>query len=109
MTKVNDRGNIKWTPFMMPEHIEMLNNYWESQKNIAKPILSEDHYEEMARTIEEAIEYLFVVDIQYYKNHRIKVIEGVIKRSVQHRLEIQTEDGIDYLDFTEILDVSIIK
>ncbi|WP_170287625.1 YolD-like family protein [Aquibacillus halophilus] len=108
MTNVNDRGSIKWTPFMMPEHIEMLNNYWKSQNNVEKPILSEDHYEEMSRTIEEAIEHMLKVAIQYYKSQRIKVVEGIIKRPVMDRLEIQTADGIDYIAFTDILDVSII-
>ncbi len=93
---------------MMPEHIEMLNDYWKKERYIEKPHLSVDHYDQMNQTIQEAMKHTLDVSIQYYDNHRIKVIEGIINRPNMGRLEIQTEEKIHYLGLAEIVDVLII-
>ncbi|MDC3414932.1 YolD-like family protein [Terrihalobacillus insolitus] len=85
MAVINERGNKKWQGFMMPEHIELLNEYWESQEDIEKSLLSEDQLEEIKRTVAKAIECRLEVDIQYYENKRIKVIEGIINSNGKDR------------------------
>ncbi|WP_424475396.1 YolD-like family protein [Oceanobacillus kimchii] len=43
---INDRGKIKWTAMMMPEHLELLNQLKEKQIRKQKPILDEQQLEE---------------------------------------------------------------
>jgi YolD-like protein len=108
MNKVNDRGNIKWTSIMLPEHIQMLNDWYESENDVKKPIISEDKLEEMERTIQEAIQFKKKVGVFFHSAHRLQLIEGFIVGHGMGRLEIENEDGIDYLVPNEIVDVSII-
>ncbi|WP_407270587.1 YolD-like family protein [Radiobacillus sp. PE A8.2] len=107
MEKVNDRGNLKWTPFMMTEHTEMLNEWYESDKDVQKPIISEDKLEDMQRTIQEAIELKKQVQVFFHSSHRIQLVEGIIVGHGMNRLEIESADGIDYLVPDEIVDISM--
>lgn len=66
-----DRGTKKWTSLMMPEHIKMLEDIWEEDKEVKKPILSEDQKEEIQRTLQEALEQSLEVIVCYYHNKRI--------------------------------------
>ncbi|MGX9133065.1 YolD-like family protein [Rummeliibacillus sp. JY-2-4R] len=38
---LRDRGNIKWTAMMLPEHVQRLRNWQQETKQIAKPIYDE--------------------------------------------------------------------
>ncbi|WP_419893407.1 YolD-like family protein [Oceanobacillus kimchii] len=42
---VNDRGTIKWTAMMLPEHAELLNQLKEKKNRKQKPILDEQQLE----------------------------------------------------------------
>ncbi|MGE7184955.1 YolD-like family protein [Peribacillus sp. NPDC006672] len=45
---IRDRGNIKWTNLMLPEHIKMLRNYFdEDYYDEPEPVLDEQYLEEM--------------------------------------------------------------
>ena len=36
---LKDRGTIKWTSLMLPEHVERLKNMWSETEKTAKPLL----------------------------------------------------------------------
>lgn len=103
---------MKWesSKMMMPEHVEMLNKLWEEENDIEKPILSEDQLQELNQTIADACEYRTTVDLQYHKNKRMHVATGTIEnmRPQQKQILVETEDGLDYLSFDEIVDVSVV-
>jgi len=55
--KVNDRGTMKWTSLMLPEHIEALNRMWEEQTYKEMPILDEHQIMENNVLLQRVLEY----------------------------------------------------
>ncbi|WP_053220402.1 YolD-like family protein [Virgibacillus senegalensis] len=107
--KHQDRGTIKWTSLMLPEHVEMLNQWYEAEKDVEKPLLSSDKLEEMQRTITQAIEYKQKVSLFFYEAQRIERMEGFIKGAGMGKLEVENRDGIEFLPFEAITDVELIE
>ncbi|WP_026571546.1 MULTISPECIES: YolD-like family protein [Sediminibacillus] len=107
--KHQDRGTIKWTSLMLPEHVEMLNQWYESEKDVEKPILSSDKLEEMQRTIMQAIEYKQKVSLYFYEAQRIEMLEGFIKGTGMGKLEIENHEGIEFIPVEAIVDVELIE
>ncbi|WP_040954083.1 YolD-like family protein [Virgibacillus sp. SK37] len=73
---VNDRGNIKWTSIMMPEHINLLKQMWEEKDHKKKPILDEQQVNEISLKLQLAISNDLNVSIDYYKQHDFHKING---------------------------------
>lgn len=44
---VNDRGSIKWTSMMLPEHVELLKDLWKTDDKIKKPVIDSQQMEEI--------------------------------------------------------------
>ncbi|PWU68334.1 YolD-like family protein [Gracilibacillus dipsosauri] len=107
---VNDRGHIKWTSLMLPEHIEMLNKLWESDDEMEDiPVVSEDELEEMQRNVEEAIHYNKKVDILYYHNKRIYAVEGFVVKILPDQIKLNTDEGIDFIRVLDVISLSIVQ
>jgi YolD-like protein len=106
---MHERGTIKWTSLMMPEHVAMIKEAADRELyDVSQPILSEDRMEELNSIIFEAHENNLQVYVQYFKNRRIQLVEGIISKVnvQQNRLEIEAEDGLDWVGFDELVDVS---
>ncbi|GAB3801050.1 YolD-like family protein [Virgibacillus kimchii] len=52
---VNDRGNIKWTSLMLPEHVQLIKEMWEEDDKKEKPILDEQQIEEIIMKLRMAL------------------------------------------------------
>jgi hypothetical protein len=103
---IRDRGNIKWTAMMLPEHVGMLRELKMNENNKSKPLIDEQQFEEMNDLIRFAIETNNSVIVTYYQEYDYKVVVGVIERYDPARgciridndgtfLTIDTEDIID--------------
>ncbi|WP_299090315.1 YolD-like family protein [uncultured Metabacillus sp.] len=75
---IKDRGSIKWTSMMLPEHVKLLREYEKNLDKIKKPILDELQLEEINNTICEAMEYNKELVFTYYDNGDIKLYVGHI-------------------------------
>ncbi|SDJ86022.1 YolD-like family protein [Sediminibacillus albus] len=93
---------------IMPEHVEMLNEWYESENFVEKPILSEDQLQEMKQTIQEAVKFKRKIFIFFYDNGKVGLVEGIIKGHGMGKLEVENNDGVDYLAPSEVVDVSIV-
>ncbi|WP_036832812.1 YolD-like family protein [Pontibacillus litoralis] len=51
---LKDRGTIKWTSLMLPEHVSMLRNIWEEEQQHPLPSFDEQKLAEMNHTIMSA-------------------------------------------------------
>ncbi|MFB4471851.1 YolD-like family protein [Oceanobacillus caeni] len=78
--KVNDRGNIKWTALMMPEQIQLLNEYWKTTEYKQRPILDEQELEEIGMKLQMAIHNNLTIEVKYYKDHDHKIIKGKLSK-----------------------------
>lgn len=104
---VNDRGSIKWTALMLPEHVEMLRALDEEEKNIERPILSEDKLAEMEKVLQQAMEYKQLLNLEYFHNKRILSYKGVVTSAGSGKLRMVTEDGIEYLTIKNVVDIQV--
>ncbi|MFS0749509.1 YolD-like family protein [Oceanobacillus sp. 1P07AA] len=110
---VNDRGTIKWTAMMMPEHVELLNQLKEKQNRKQKPILDEQQFEENGFQLMIAHKDNLLVNIKYYSNYDYHNIKGYVdKINYQHKYvsvveKISSEDDTR-INFDVILEVTIL-
>lgn len=77
MTK--DRGNIKWTTLMLPEHAEILREWREQQEYKMKPILDEQLVEENELKLQLAIHENTTIEVKYFKAHDFHLIKGKLR------------------------------
>ncbi|MFC3040517.1 YolD-like family protein [Virgibacillus xinjiangensis] len=80
MGKVNDRGNMKWTSLMLPEHIQMLKDMWEDREARPMPILDEQKLTEINRVLQMAAHDSLPVEIKYYNGRDYLTAKGKISR-----------------------------
>lgn len=53
---LRDRGTIKWTAMMLPEHVSLLRELESKHNRVKRPVLDMDQIEDMERVICEAME-----------------------------------------------------
>ncbi|KNE22492.1 YolD-like family protein [Virgibacillus pantothenticus] len=102
---VNDRGTIKWTSIMMPEHIEMLQKMWKEQDHEKMPILDEQQKEEINNKLLMAVANDLTVELKYFDNHDFYKVKGKIT-SINKQNKYISIAG-QHLLFENIIDVWI--
>ncbi|WP_096188521.1 YolD-like family protein [Evansella halocellulosilytica] len=103
-----DRGVIKWTSMMLPEHVQRLKELKEQHERKEKPELDVQVFEEWSRVLGTA----------YYEKHPLQLtlfhdgiessIEGEVVRIDQtaRNLVMNTKDGKKEVSFSDIIDLS---
>jgi|SRR5690606_1932361 len=77
---VHDRGTIKWTSLMLPEHVELLKRIWNEDKKVVKPNLDEQELEVLNNQILQAFHQKQCIQIEYYYDNQRLEIRGIIKK-----------------------------
>lgn len=76
-----DRGIIKWAAFdALSGYHSMLKEMQHRLGKKAKPVLSDDDYELLNRSMQEAMNSHQEVELQYYSDGYIKTTYGQIKK-----------------------------
>ena len=109
---IRDRGKIKWTSMMLPEHVTMLREWANEDSYETKNELDEQQVEAMNGVIMEAMEYGAPVVIRYYQalSRRYKTVEGYIHycNEQAQKLHIVNESGdVCFVLFRELMDVQL--
>lgn len=107
---IHERGTMKWTSLMMPEHIAMLQKSMAKQYDVPQPVLSEDQRNDIERTLQEASEYKSQVTVTYWGNNRMHTLVGVIERinPNMRRIELRDKEGdLNFVGFSFITDIEI--
>ncbi|MCM3741491.1 YolD-like family protein [Oceanobacillus luteolus] len=73
---INDRGTIKWTSMMLPEHANMLKEMWSQKEWKEKPMLDEQLITEMNLKLQFALKDDLTIEIEYFKDHDYHKIKG---------------------------------
>ena len=110
---IRDRGKIKWTSMMLPEHVSMLRDWAQEDSYETRNELDEQKIEEINHVIAEAMEYGVSVRIIYYKvsTRRHESVEGCIHfcNDQARKLHIAGKDGETYfVPYAELTDVQLI-
>ncbi|MEK4223129.1 YolD-like family protein [Bacillus sp. FSL W8-0116] len=75
---IKDRGNIKWTSMMLPEHVGMLRQWVKEDQAEPQKELDEQQLEFLNEALLEAMEFHHTVTITYYFHRRYQQITGII-------------------------------
>ncbi|MCE4052042.1 YolD-like family protein [Bacillus sp. Au-Bac7] len=73
---IRDRGNIKWTAIMLPEHVAAVKQELINLEKVKKPILDEDRLAEIEMLIHEGMEYNYLLEFKLFKKGFIESIIG---------------------------------
>ncbi|PAE16966.1 hypothetical protein CHH91_06910 [Virgibacillus sp. 7505] len=108
---VNDRGKIKWTSLMLPEHVEMLQQMGREIGKTMPPIIDEQQLEELEQKMRSIQVGKTKVSMMYRKGRDAEHASGVVtglKQSGQYLL-LDTKDSLYPLriPFDHIIDITL--
>jgi hypothetical protein len=104
-----DRGTIKWTAMMLPEHVKMLREHQSGLNYGKKPVLDEQQLEEFNEMIGMAMEENLVLQFTYYENGETKQLIGHIHYIDEFKKQLRIIDqatAIKLLHLSDIMDIS---
>lgn len=103
--RLRDRGTIKWTSMMLPEHVKMLKEVWKEDERVERGMLAEDQAAEIDFKLHRAWNDHLTVEIKYHngfdynqKKVKIKSVDRINKRlnvvdqSTKHTYTIRLRD-----------------
>lgn len=107
---IRDRGNIKWTAMMLPEHVKMLSSWQEEDNQVKRPKLEGWELELIADEIERAYKSMTTIKLTYWRNGYIKDDYGKVITIDNKSQAIVIDDpfGTTRYRFDEIVAVSLI-
>ncbi|SEJ82413.1 YolD-like protein [Bhargavaea ginsengi] len=100
---LRDRGNIKWTAMMLPEHLEALRQWHEEDNQIPRPELSEWDLMEIQEEIDLGYKRKCLVEVQTWRAGDIRKHTGVIVDVDVTGKRIRVDEG--WLDVCEVVGV----
>ncbi|WNB93632.1 YolD-like family protein [Bacillus sp. NEB1478] len=107
---IRDRGTIKWTAMMLPEHVKMLREHQNGLSYGKKPVLDEQKYEEFNETICMAMEDSSPLKFTFYQKGEIKQLAGHVHYvdELKKQLRIMDERAeVKLLNMADIIDIDI--
>ncbi|MGA4719533.1 YolD-like family protein [Fictibacillus nanhaiensis] len=105
---IRDRGTIKWTAMMLPEHVKMLREHQDGLDYGRKPELDEQKYEEFNETICMAMEENQALKFTYFEKGRALVTIGHVHYIDEYKKELRVlneEKKMHILKVIDIMDV----
>jgi hypothetical protein len=75
---IRDRGKIKWTAMMLPEHVKLLREWAHTNTFEKRREVDEQQLERMDEIVAEAILSEKEVEITYFQHHHHEVITGKV-------------------------------
>lgn len=104
-----DRGTIKWTAMMLPEHVQRLQD-WERDLAYTSPKEKTDwELDELQQTIERAYKQGLTVTFLIFKQGEWFLELGVITalHVAKRQLLVETEMAVKKLDFAMIQEAQV--
>lgn len=74
---LRDRGTIKWTAMMLPEHVELLKEIWKEDDNDLPKTMDEQTHSEWDQLLHQATKGNSPLKIEYILNHSICTKVGI--------------------------------
>ncbi|MDQ0157438.1 YolD-like family protein [Robertmurraya andreesenii] len=75
---IRDRGKMKWTSMMLPEHVKLLRDWAKEDEYEKAREIDEQYLEVMNETISEAMEFGKDLMITHYHNRKYELVIGNI-------------------------------
>lgn len=108
---IQDRGNIKWTAMMLPEHVKMLRDWQEQNGKVDKPQLDEYELELISDEITRAHKSKSTIQLTYWREGYFRNDYGIVIELDMKGKTIVIDDpfGTNRYEFDEIVAVSLIE
>ncbi|PLS01660.1 YolD-like family protein [Neobacillus cucumis] len=106
---IRDRGKIKWTSMMLPEHVKLLRDWVKEDQYETKREMDEQQLELMNETISEAIEFNQFVTITYYQNRKYEMVIGKIHYWDELTQKLHVIDHFEEVHRIPITDIADIR
>lgn len=75
---IRDRGRIKWTSMMLPEHVKLLRDWVAEETFEQEREIDEQQHELMNEILSEAMEFDRFITITHYRKPRYELIIGKV-------------------------------
>ncbi|KOP84132.1 YolD-like family protein [Cytobacillus solani] len=93
---IKDRGTIKWTAMMLPEHVQSLKDALVDEHRIEQPELDEQAIDEFELIICEAMESNESLNIEVFENGFTNIITGNVHYINSMKSQIIVQDAKGY-------------
>ncbi|MFD2924128.1 YolD-like family protein [Halobacillus naozhouensis] len=106
-----DRGTIKWTSLMLPEHVELIKEVWQEDEGVPKKVVDEQQAEENEAVIQHAIHDELLVGITYYNGFNYSYRKARILHIDPHRKRLScrsTSNEQLTIEFEQIYEVVLV-
>ncbi len=87
---IRDRGRIKWTAMMLPEHVEQLREWQKEDELQTRQQPDEQQIEQWNYQIHEAAERNLQISVHYWNDEKVAQGQGYIRK-------IDMLEGVLYL------------
>ncbi|MDP4083760.1 MAG: YolD-like family protein [Bacillota bacterium] len=107
---IRDRGRIKWTAMMLPEHVKLLRDWVKEDTYEQKKRLDEQQHERLNGTLSEAMEFDQWLTITHYRDQNYEIVIGKVHYwdEISHKLHvIDRFEEMHQIDIADIADVRI--
>lgn len=102
---ISDRGMKKWTSLMLTEHVEELEKLWREFDKKKRPILDEQAWLEIERTIQEA--YIFKKELRLKVYQRGEFIYKIGEISHINQMERTLRIADTQIEFVNLLQADL--
>lgn len=106
---LRDRGTIKWTSMMLPEHLTQLKQDLMDVSKIEKPALDDQQIEEMDLLVSEALEFNKELKFKLFNNGFVENVTGRVHyiNFEQQKLHVKDQnDNTVYINMNNIIGVT---
>lgn len=107
---IRDRGNIKWTAMMLPEHVAKLRDWMDKDRYIERPVLEDFDLQSIQEEIEVAYKRKCQTLLKTWIDGKIIPYQGTIEKIDIHSKCIILEDpfGIERIPVADVISVQCI-
>lgn len=106
---LRDRGTIKWTSMMLPEHLTQLKQDLIDVSKIEKPSLDDQQIEEMELLVSEALEFNKELQFKLFNDGFVEIVAGRVHyiNFEQQKLHVKDQnDNTVYINMNNIIGVT---
>lgn len=109
---IRDRGKMKWTAMMLPEHVKLLRDWAKEDMFEKNKEVDEQHLDLMNEVILEAMEFGKSVVITHYRNRKYELVIGTIDHwdEISQKLHIVDRfEEMHQIPLSAIVDVRLME
>ncbi|NRD80658.1 YolD-like family protein [Bacillus sp. BRMEA1] len=107
---IRDRGRIKWTAMMLPEHVKLIRDWVKEDQYEKQKEMDEQQLEQMNETLAAAIEFDHYVMITHYYNRNYEIVMGKIHYwdELAHKLHVVDRfEAVHRIPIAAIVDIRV--